>query len=202
MRKYLMLLMGVISLQQVQSQEIYFYTGVNLTKYDYKDSQGISNKNLQNGTGAFYEIGYAEYFDDNFNFTVGMALDAYNAVGGNTANKYSWDTKYLGVKGTTSYSFIKTKEFEFAAKGGLNLSTIVYGKQEINNAVFDIKDHNEFSGILLTPLIGLQARYSIRESGYLSVGYNLSKGFNISNTSAEKLSFNNNQFQIGVHFAI
>jgi hypothetical protein len=34
----------------------------------------------------------------------------------------------------------------------------------------------------------------------LSLGYSYSKSFNVSNSTDEKLSFNNNQIQFGVHF--
>ena len=84
----------------------------------------------------------------------------------------------------------------------MNTATIIQGEQEINGVFYDLKNHKEFSGIILQPLIGLNLKYVITDYLSLSLGYNLSKAFNVSNSTNEKLSFNNNQIQFGLHFPL
>lgn len=190
------------------SQEIYFNTGKNFTKYIYKDESLQVNPNIQSGTGNFYELGLEKPFTNKkFSYELGIALNDYNAVGGNSAGSYRWDTQYLGIHGGLSYSllFCKTKpkkDFDFLIKTGLNAATIIYGKQEINGVYYDLKQQKEFSGIVLESSVGFTAKYAVPSFGSLSLGYDFCQSVNITNTSKEKLSFNTHQLELGIHFNI
>ena len=201
--KKLILLVGIIcSLQSVQAQEIYFSTGKNFTNYAYKSSSDSSN-NLHAGIGSFYEMGYVIPLSyEKLNYAVGLSLNEYNAIGGDTADTYAWNTEYMGIQNTLFYSFFKNDGFDVAAKVELGIATLLYGKQEINGTFYDLSSQKEFSGLLLQPGLGFQTKYNISGSGYLSLGYNFSKSFNLSNSTDEKLSFNTHQIQFGIHFAI
>lgn len=190
------------------SQELYFKTGKNFTKYVYKDESLQVNPNIQSGTGNFYEVGLAKPFiNKKFSYEVGLSLNDYNAVGGNSAGSYRWDTQYLGIHGGLSYSLLysKTKpkkDFDFLIKTGLNAATIIYGKQEINGVYYDLVRQKEFSGIVVESSVGFTAKYAIPSFGALSLGYDFCQSINITNTSKEKLSFNTHQLELGVHFNI
>ena len=200
MRKLLTLALIVLSLQHMQSQEIYLQTGKNFTKYDYKSNNG-SSPSLQAGSGNFYEIGYVITLNnEKLKYAIGMSLNEYNALGGSTVNSYSWNTQYLGVQNTFSIAFVKKRGFEASANGGLGISTLIYGKQNINGQYLDLASQKEFSGLWIAPKLGLTASYNVDNDIYLSLGYAYSKSFNVSNSTEEKLSFNNNQIQFGVHF--
>lgn len=200
MRKLIMLMMIVMSYQSIQSQEIYFKTGKNFTQYDYK-SDTSSSPSLQAGSGNFYEIGYVMNLNNEMlKYAIGLSLNEYNAIGGNALSSYSWNTQYLGVQNTFSIAFVKKRGFEASANGGLGISTIIYGKQNINGEYLDLSSQKEFSGIWLAPKLGLTASYNVDNHIYLSLGYAYSKSFNLSNSTDEKLSFNNSQIQFGVHF--
>lgn len=201
MQKLVLLSLIIASIQNLQSQEIYFYSGKNYTKYDFKDKTGTSSPSLQTGSGNFYEMGYAMPLgNEKINYAIGLNLNEYNALGGNTFNSYSWNTQYLGVKNSISYSLFGRKSLDVALSGGLTLATLIYGKQEINGAFLDLKSQKEFSGLIVKPFVGFQTRYNILNDGYLSFGYNFSKSFNVTNSTNEKLSFNNSQIQFGIHF--
>ena len=195
-----MLMMIVMSYQSIQSQEIYFKTGKNFTQYDYK-SDTNSSPSLQAGSGNFYEIGYVmKLNNEKLKYAIDLSLNEYNAIGGNAVSSYSWNTQYLGVQNTFSIAFVKKRGFEASANGGLGISTIIYGKQNINGEYLDLSSQKEFSGIWLAPKLGLTASYNVDNHIYLSLGYAYSKSFNLSNSTDEKLSFNNSQIQFGVHF--
>ena len=203
MKKLFILIAITCSLQSIHSQEVYFAAGKNFTTYDYKNSSGASNPNLKSGTGNFFELGFINPLGDGkFAYSAGLALNEYNNVGGNSVNSYSWNTQYLGVQGGFTYSIFDRKDFDILPKFGLNMGTIISGKQTINGTYYDLTKEKEFSGLLITPSLGVQVKYNLSASGFISLGYSYCKGFNLSNSTDQKLSFNTNQLQFGVHYAI
>jgi hypothetical protein len=68
--------------------------------------------------------------------------------------------------------------------------------------IYDISKHEEFKGILLQPNIGIDFHYAINRDMEFSAGYEFSKAINVTNTSAEKLSFTNNQIHFGLHIQL
>lgn len=195
-----MLTLIVLSFQNIHSQEIYLQTGKNFTNYDYK-SDTSSSPSLQSGTGNFYEIGYRIILNnEKLKYAIGLNLNEYNAIGGNTVSSYSWNTQYLGVQNTFSIAFLKASGLEVSANAGLGINTLIYGKQNINGQYLDLSSQKEFSGLWIAPKLGLQASYNVNNDINLSLGYGYSKSFNLTNSTAEKLSFNNNQIQFGVNF--
>lgn len=203
MKKLLILIVIMCSLQSVHSQEVYFSAGKNFTTYDYKNSSGASNPNLKSGTGNFFELGYIKPLkNEKFAYSVGLALNEYNNVGGNSVNSYTWNTQYLGAQGGFTYSILDRGDFNILPKFGLNMGTIISGKQTINGTYYDLTKEKEFSGLLITPSLGVQVKYNLSASGFISLGYSYCKGFNLSNSTEQKLSINTNQLQFGVHYAI
>jgi hypothetical protein len=200
MRKLFILSLIVFSFQNLHSQEIYLQTGKNFTNYDYK-SDTSTTPSLQTGSGSFYEIGYIMTLNnENLKYAIGMNLNEYNAIGGNSVSSYSWNTQYIGVQNTFSIAFVKKSGFEASANGGFGIATLIYGKQNINGQYLDLSSQKEFSGLWLAPKLGLQFSYNVDNDIFLSLGYSYSKNLNVSNSTQEKLSFNNNQMQFGVHF--
>lgn len=202
MKNYLLIAILITSFQ-LFSQEAYFLTGSNVTKYIFKTSGESMTTKLQAGTGSSYEIGYSiplKY--PKVSYAISMTLNDYNAVAGSSVSSYKWDTKYIGVQNAISYSYPISTNFQLLVNGGLGLSTIIYGKQIVNGAVNDLKSQDEFSGILVSPFFRLQTRYKLNDYGYLSLGYGFSKSLNPFNVSPEKLSFNTNQMLFGIHFNI
>ena len=206
-KNYFLLIFLIVSCQ-VFSQEIYLNIGKNFTKYEYKDSYGKSNPNLQSGTGNFYEVGVAIPFtNQHFIYSAGLSLNDYNAIGGNSASSYRWDTKYLGLKGGLAYSLLPIddnpdRKLNFVLNGGVGIMSIIYGKQEIDGVYYDLVHNEEFSGVVLEPSIGFQVKYSIPSFGFLSLGYDFCHSMNVSNRSEEKLSFNTHQIGLGLHFPL
>lgn len=202
MKKILLLVLVSLTIQTIKAQEIYFNTGKNFTVYRFNDnSTNNSHFTLQSGSGNFYEIGYSMPLNfENFNYSFGICLNEFNAIGNSLTNSYSWDTDYLGVTNSLNYSLFNDDNFDIAVKGGVGLSSIIYGKQKTNGTYSDLLSQKEFSGIFVQPLIGFQTKYNISNNGYFSVGYNFSKSISLLNNTEEHLSFNNHQFQFGIHF--
>lgn len=192
----------------VFAQEGYFSSGKNYTKYIYKDANLVRNRTIQSGTGNYYELGYTKKFIiEKLFYSLGMSLNEYNATGGNTASSYRWDTQYLGINGGLSYNFysfksIKEKKVNLFVETGLNVSSLIYGKQQINGIYYDLRHQKEFSGILLGSSVGLRIEYPILSNAKISLEYDLCQSVNVANSSKEKLSFNTNQLGLGIIFNI
>ena len=202
-KKYLLLLL-LFSGCYLQSQELFIATGKNFTKYDYKNSLGMSNPNIRSGEGSFYQLGMAfDLSSDELYYAVSLVFNQLNAVGGSNVSNYAWNTNYLGIQNELNYILFQDYDsFKIKTKLGCATSTIIKGEQNINNVIYDISKHEEFKGILLQPNIGIDFHYAINSGIEFSLGYEFSKAFNVSNTSAEKLSFTNNQIHLGLHFPL
>ena len=206
-KSYLPLLLLLVT-GTVFSQEIYFTTGKNYTKYIYKDVNLQDNPNLQSGAGNFYEVGFSNAsLPKTMSYSLGLSLNDYNAIGGDSTNAYRWDTQYLGVHGGLLFKFFSLdtqskNNVGFFAKTGLNASTIIYGKQQVNGIYYDLMDQKEFSGIIVESSLGFMVKYGIPSFGGLSIGYDFCQSLNVTNSSKEKLSFNTNQLELGIHFNI
>jgi Outer membrane protein beta-barrel domain len=202
MRKLLLLVVFACSIQNMHSQEIYLHMGKNFTQYDYK-SGNDSSPSLQAGSGNFYEIGYVMTLNnEKLKYAIGLSLNEYNTLGGDINSSYSWNTQYMGIENTFSIAFVNWNGLQASANGGVGIATIIYGKQNLNGQYLDLSSQKEFSGIWIAPRLGLTASYNVDNDIYLSLGYAYSKSFNVSNSTNEKLSFNNNQIQFGVHFML
>jgi hypothetical protein len=177
--------------------------GKNFSTFSYKNRSAFTDKLDVNGVGDAYEIGYTDVLKyKNFKdlkFTGSVTMNDYNAIAESALNRLEWKTTYLGVQSTVDYQFYDSFFFFMSARAGLNLSTIVRGKQTINNAAYDLVGNNEFSGIVLQPVIGVYAKYYLSKNGYLSAGLNLSKTLKLGN-NIDNVSINNTQILFGGYF--
>ncbi|WGK95082.1 MULTISPECIES: hypothetical protein [Flavobacterium] len=210
MKKILITVLFTLTMLQGYTQEIYFLTGKNHTNYKirYTGSELINNLEKK-GDGDSYEIGLALpikvqrlAFDNNLNYTIGLTLNQYNAVAGDLANNYIWKTEYIGIQNALIYSFVRSNHIDLALKGGINLSTMLYGNQTINNSRFNLNNQRDFNGLVLTPVLGIRAKCNLSEYGYLSLGYNYSKSTNLTNDTNKKLSFLTHQILFGISFEL
>ena len=199
MKHLLSCMLIVLALNFTYSQEAYFSMGRNFTTYDYTNSEGNSNDNIEGSSGAAYELGYVFSLGDKLGLAAGLTLNEFNATGGNLVNNYSWETNYLGVQGIAKYAILDNRSgFGLNVNAGVNLNHIVNGKQKINGQTFDLTDNDEFKGLFVQPIIGLDAKYQISETFALGLGYHYSKNFGLTNSTPQKLNFNNSQLQFNL----
>lgn len=203
MRRLIQFLFIFNVLWNTNAQGVYFLTGSNFSSYQFKSAPNSMSTELKSGTGTTHEMGFSkELKSEHIHYNVGVNLNEYNAVAGSMNNSYRWNTKHLGIHNSVDYSISLFGNVQVRLTGGLNLATIIYGRQEINGNYFDLIKQKEFSGISLSPYTRLQMTYSITDLGFLSFGYGLNKTFFPMNDSAEKLSITTNQLIFGIHFNI
>jgi hypothetical protein len=184
----------------LSAQGVFFKMGKNFTSFSYKNTTPFTDKIKINGTGSSYELGYAmplKYKD--FSYLGSVTLNDYNATGESDLNNLEWKTTYIGVQNVVDYRFYDSFYFFISAQAGLNVSTMLYGKQQLNNATYNLTSNKDFSGLILQPVLGLNAKYYISKSGYLSLGCNFTKSMSL-NPTQEKVSFNTFQILFGGYF--
>lgn len=192
----------------LHSQELFITTGKNFTTYNYKNSLGISNPNLRGGEGSFYQLGMdfnlsKSVDSDKLKYGISLVYNQFNAVGSTSVDSYSWKTNYIGLQNKLSFILFQDYDsFKVKTRLGFATSTIINGEQYINTMRYDITKQEEFSGIVVQPNVGIDFQYSINRGIEISAGYEFSKVFNTSNSSAEELSFTNNQIHFGLHFPL
>ncbi len=203
MKRKLLILFFILSSAIANSQEISFAIGTNFTQFNLKNPETFADTPLQSGSGFSYEIAYLDTtHEKKLFYEVGIGINEYNALAGTTANTYRWNSKSLGLRLGLEYELFKLSKVQLRPQIGMNFSTIVYGKQEINGAVFDIRNNSDFSGIKLIPYLGLKAKYQLRENTSVSFGYNHSISFKPTLTNKEYLTITSNQIVLGLHFNV
>lgn len=193
------------------AQEIYFKAGKNFTTYKYKNAMGMSNPHIFKSQGSNYELGCEFFIDDsnnslesNYSYAVSLTLNQFNATGGDFNNNYYWNTNYLGIQNALLVSIMNNDQgiCNLKLKGGINTATILNGRQSINNTIYDLKNYQEFKGLILQPLFGLDFRLEIWRYVMFSASYYYSYSYNISNKSSEKLNFSTNHIQFGIQYTL
>ena len=201
MRKTLLLL-TLLMFSSNYAQGVFFKMGKNYTSFSYKNITPQTEKIKISGTGSSYELGYnlpLKYKD--FSWSSSISLNDYNATGESSTNNLEWKTSYFGIQNTIDYQFYDSFYFFISAQAGLNLSTIIYGKQQLNNSTNNLTSHKDFSGLIIQPVLGVNSKYFISKSGYLSLGCNFTKSMSL-NPTPEKVSFNTFQILFGGYFEL
>lgn len=188
----------------IQAQELYFSTGLNYTTYDFKSTDNLPLE-FKTKSSQFYEIGYVfKLMDDKLHYSVGLAINGFDASAGDSANHYEWQTTYMGLNNQLHYVIIPSYRMPFELSVGVQMQLlhIINGEQSINGETFDLTKEKEFSGFWVQPGGILTAKYFVSDDWQLSLAYNYSTAINVSNSTEEKLKFNNQQIRFGIHFNI
>lgn len=186
------------------AQELYFTTGLNLTTYSFKSTDNLPLE-FNKKSSQFYELGYVfKLMDEKLYYSAGLAINNFNATAGDSANHYEWETTYMGLNNQLQYVIVPSSRMPFELSGGvqMQLMHIINGEQKINGESFDLTKEKEFTGFWIQPGAIVTAKYFVNDDWQLSLGYNYSIGMNLSNSTAEKLKFNNQQIRFGIHFNI
>ena len=199
MKQLISIALIVFALNFSSAQEVYLNVGRNFTTYDYTNSQGEDNPNVESSSGASYEVGYIFPMGDKFGIAAGITLDQFNATGGNLVNNYSWNTNYLGLQGMAKYKVLESNRSPISVNlnAGINFNHIVSGEQKINGQTFKLPGEEEFKDLFFKPIAGLDVQYFLLDDIAIGIGYHYSKNFGLS-SGKEDLNFNNSQLQFGI----
>jgi hypothetical protein len=187
----------------LSAQEFFLKTGKNFTKFKFIKADGTQSVGLQKAVGDTYNLGISSIIlneEYNLFWEPGITIDEYKAVVGINSYNITWETYYLGLQNCLVYSFLNQEKYAVGVRVGANVAKIVYGKEEINGTVYDIKKTDDFKGFLFQYLVGLNAKYFINDDVAIGVSYNLINSLNASQSASNKFFINNNQISAGIYF--
>jgi hypothetical protein len=208
MRNHYLFVIFLLHFFSVHSQSFFVKSGKNFTNYEYYNSEGVKAIGLGTDVGNYHEFGtaFSSKRFKRFTYELSIVLNEYNSIVIAPNPAMTYKTQYLGLSNTVLFSIIKSKYFVFDAKTGINMNTILYGKQEVEGVIKDIKESNNFKNLLLMSTLGVQAKVVLTSQVNLSLGFDyqynffdntiFDKGVTVTN---ENLFFNNKQIRLGVY---
>ena len=193
MRKLLTIVFFLGLVLNAHSQYVTFEIGQNYTMYDFTNSSGEINPNVDGGSGMSLSLGLDKEINPRTFVNYGLTLDEYNATGGDFASYYNWETSYLGLQSKLSLVLVDTTSVPFSIMLdlGLNVNHIIYGRQKINGQTYPLFNESEFNSLFIEPILGLSLRYLLSNSWGVGISYNMSKDFGVMNKVNQKLHFEN-----------
>ena len=83
MKKIILIPLLFLFTIQFNAQDLELIVGRNFTTYDYTNSEGGSNPNLDGASGSYIEVSYNVPFNrsQDFYYSLGLALNQFNATG-------------------------------------------------------------------------------------------------------------------------
>ena len=187
----------------VYSQNVFLKVGSNHTSYHFTSAEGEESKVLQSGLGNAYEIGRRFHFINRsrLGYEISLILNEYNAIVGVPYASVKWNTGYAGVQTAIVCPVVELNFLTLDVRGGGGVNTLLYGKQDLNGVVYDLKSNKDFNGVLFHVFAGLQANLQASEDCHLSIGYNYSNSIN-KLKKPQKFSFEVNQVMFGIHLTV
>lgn len=154
MKKILGCLLFLSSMLTAAGQQLFLETGMLISSFDYKDSNGNSPGNLK-GTyqGNLGLGGRMAVMQSPWHVSLLISNNKYGAsCSDQTLGNYSeWYVSYLSLNLGVDYEFFKPpvqnadrKGFSFYLKGIFATEFFINGKQNLNSQVFDLAGVEEF----------------------------------------------------------
>ena len=191
--KKLILFIAILSASCLYAQDVFLELGMNFTTYNYKSPGSKTTDNIQSGNGLFLRAGLGS-IGYRSKFSYGIALNKYNATGGNGFDKYDWDVTHLGVFSQWTNYFGDDDSFSFNV--AFDLSSMIDGKQTLGSQTFKLSEYDEFKGIWGGPRGGFGYQVISTNNTFLEVGYAIQVSLNLSGGSDESLNFTTHQLGI------
>lgn len=205
MKHYLqfLLLFLNIGFANMYSQSLFFKTGRNYSKYIFEPNKS-SIVRLNDDSGSFFELGSSlPIGTSRFTYEYGISLNELNSALESPSKVVRYKTDFIGIDNAFLYSIIKSKNFSFDAKIGFQLQSMIYGKQEIERVLYDLKNFDEFNGVFFRQSLGAQIKLLMAQQLNFTIGYDyLYNVYNSNNSSLQSLLINSSQIKFGLYYKI
>ncbi|MEO0037911.1 MAG: hypothetical protein RIQ59_1122 [Bacteroidota bacterium] len=180
-----------IFFQNTISQEIYFTSGINYSKFYNKNTSNttylLHNSNQLLDFGRFIELGIITSNTEKvFRYSTGLTYNQFNfayAIDG-YSSKYYWQTDYLGIQNSFLFRLYDSNNLNLSncyadsvkayLKLGVNAAYLFNGYQDANGIIYKVNTHDDFKRIIFQPTLGLNMTYPISNSCNFYSGYSIS----------------------------
>jgi hypothetical protein len=212
MKKSLYLILLSISTLCISGQQVYIETGMAISAFDYKNSQGQRIDNLFGSNSFFLQTGYHTVSPINrMNFSTGISYISYGARGsdGSVGNYFDWNVNYVGVDLGLDYEIIRKRfttntlnDFTVYIKATISPELMVHGTQTINNEVYNLIGVEQFKFPFLFARGGAGICYSVNKIITVYAEYMGGEGFPFKigdRNDKEKLWISNHNIGFGLY---
>jgi hypothetical protein len=211
MKKILYLAIVSISTLSLSGQQVFLETGMVISSFDYKNSEGNSLDNMHGEIHNFMRAGFRTYSPvKRLNYFAGVAFSKYGAKGSDdlTGNYFDWNVAYLGLELGADYEIYKKRyairnlsDLTFFLRTSLTPELMVAGTQTINNNVYNLFGEEQFKYPYLFVRGGCGVSYTISKTFTLFLQYMGGKGFSLKfgdPEDKEKLRINSHNVGFGM----
>ena len=211
MKKILYLIIVTISTFSLSGQQVYLETGMTISSFGYKDSEGNSLDNMHGEIHNFMKVGFRTYSPvKRLNYFAGISFNKYGAKGSDESvgNYFDWNVAYLGLEMGAYYEIYKKRyairnlsDLTFYLKASVTPEFLVYGTQTINSNVYDVLGIEQFKYPFLFARGGCGVNYYISKTFTLFLQYMGGRGFPLKfgdREDKEKLRLNSHNIGFGL----
>jgi hypothetical protein len=212
MKKNLCSILLSLSALSVCGQQAFFETGVAVSAFHYKNSQGEAINNLFGSNSFFLQTGYHTVSSvSRLNYSVGLSCIGYGARGSDSSvgNYFDWETKYLGVDLGLDYEIIRKRfisnslnDFTGYLKATISPEVMVHGTQTINHEVYNLIGVEQFKYPFLFVRGGAGVSYTVSKLFTVYAEYMGGLGFPVKTgdkNDKEKLRISNHNIGFGLY---
>ena len=174
------------------------------SSFDYTNSMGESNLNLNTESNFSYSLGYRKDLSKHFHYHGSLLLNQYSTYGSDQhgVNSLTWNVSYAGAELGIDAEFYKKKGFSFFARAAGGPQFMIRGRQNINNETYNLKGIEQFDKPKLFIRPGIGFNYCSDSSIGVSVKYAYGMGFPLGTTDGERLKINTGTVSIGLLWSL
>lgn len=190
------------------TQSFFVESGMNYTKFKYRNSNSIKTIPLHSDFGNTLHFGYQLPVNDNgLQYELGLQFDELNNYVEEPNLAVNYSLNYLGINNSVLYSIIgsgrNSGRIVLNLKGGLLIDKFISGKEYIMGKNYDLKKFNEFNKFFLVATFGIQTKFLVSEAVDISLSYDYCNSFfNSGNGNNQHLSFSSQQYKLGIYFIL
>jgi hypothetical protein len=211
MKKILCLIIALLSAISLSGQQIYLETGMSISSFDYKNSDGKRLDNMNGEIHSFITVGFHTYSSvKRLNYFAGLQLNQYGAKGSDESvgNYFDWNVNYLGLELGADYELFKKRytirnmsDLTFYLRASVTPEILISGTQTINNNVYNVVGIEQFKYPYLFARGGCGISYSISRTFTVFLQYMGGKGIPLKigdKEDKEKLRINSHIVGFGL----
>lgn len=209
MKKLILSLLSTLFIYAADGQQVFLETGVVISSFDYKTSDGTRIDNMKGTYRNCFGLGARmPVMKTPWHVMAEVTNNKYGATTSDTelGNFSEWDVSYLGVSLGGDYEFFKPKMINiqrnglsFFIRGLVSAEFLLSGKQKLNSQVYDLKNEEEFDKPVYFVKGGLGAHYYITRSYVVFAQYMFGRSLLFGNYDGiEKLNYNTHTVSLGI----
>ncbi len=205
MKKTTILLLNTLIISGLSfAQQLTIDIGRVSSSFDYTNSMGESNLNLNSESNFSYSIGYRKDLSKRFHYHGSLLLNHYSTYGSDQhgINSFTWDVSYFALEVGMDAEFYKKKGFSFFARAAGGPQFMMRGRQNINNETYNLKGLEQFDKPKFFIRPGVGFNYCSDTAVGVSVKYSYGLGLPLGTTDGEKLKIKTGTVSIGLIWSL